>query len=94
MAFAAAGRMNHGEVLDVETLFTALPFVVGRSKMMQSHACLMISCMGRSDIREVSQWGGVISEPGCLNVCKSPVNVKPLMEFGVGLLQVGSPLPL
>ena len=32
LAFAAAGRANHGagEVFDVETLNTALPFLIGR----------------------------------------------------------------
>ena len=32
LAFAAAGRANHGagEVFDVETLYTALPFLIGK----------------------------------------------------------------
>lgn len=29
LVFAAIGRVNHGEVLDSETLLTALPFIVG-----------------------------------------------------------------
>ena len=29
LAFAAAGRANHGEGIDVETFVTALPFIVG-----------------------------------------------------------------
>ena len=29
LAFAAAGRANHGEGIDAETLITALPFIVG-----------------------------------------------------------------
>ena len=29
LLFAAAGRVNHGEVLDAETLTTALPFIIG-----------------------------------------------------------------
>ncbi|MEW5304544.1 MAG: hypothetical protein WDW36_007149 [Sanguina aurantia] len=29
MAFAAVGRINHGGVLDIETLLTALPFIAG-----------------------------------------------------------------
>lgn len=29
LLFAVIGRVNHGEILDVETIGTALPFMIG-----------------------------------------------------------------
>jgi hypothetical protein len=38
LAFAAVGRINHGGVADLETIYTAMPFIAGRY-MMDLEGC-------------------------------------------------------
>lgn len=49
LTFAAAGRINHGGVIDVETLFTALPFIASRCRYFCSkehHIIIMGAWLG------------------------------------------------
>lgn len=71
LLFAAAGRVNHGEVLDAETLTTALPFIIGERIRSARRGCLCsnvgvgwptkaipIRALGKACLRLVECGGG------------------------------------
>jgi hypothetical protein len=61
LLFAIIGRANHGEVLDWETLGTALPFMIGETQLLAWLAQVLFQppIPKRLPQRTQQQWLGV-----------------------------------